>query len=146
VGGTESSKSAYLGEIRGLVAELGLQDRVTLTGQRSDLKQIYAISRVVVSLSKTPESFGRTVAEALSIGTPVVGYNHGGVAEILAAQFPRGAVAKDDVGELTTRITEILEHQSPPLIKPNCFLKSEMLSKTLDVYSEIVHGSQRAAA
>lgn len=146
VGGTESSKTAYLEEVQGLVAKLGLQDRVTFTGQRSDLKQIYAISRIVVSLSKTPESFGRTVAEALSIGTPVVGYNHGGVAEILAGQFPLGAVAKDDVTVLTARVKEILEQQVPPLIKPNCFLKREMLSKTLDVYSEIVHGSQRAAA
>lgn len=92
VGVTDPRKAAYEDELRKLAASLKLSDHVTFTGHRSDLKQIYAISSIVLSLSSTPESFGRTVAEALSIGTPVVGYNHGGVAEILAAQFPVGAV------------------------------------------------------
>lgn len=146
VGGAEPSKTHYFDEIRRLVEELGLQDRVTFTGHRTDLKQIYAISRVVVSLSKTPESFGRTVAEALSIGTPVVGYNHGGVAEILAAEFPEGAIEEGDVAGLTRRVQSLLERQTPAVISPNCFPKKAMLQKTLDVYAEICHARQRAAA
>ena len=71
VGGTDPRKAAYADEMKALAATLNVSGHVTFTGHRADLKQIYAISAIVLSLSSTPESFGRTVAEALSIGTPV---------------------------------------------------------------------------
>ncbi|GBL46756.1 glycosyltransferase [Sulfuriferula multivorans] len=54
------------------------------------MREVFAVSDIVLSLSSKPESFGRTVLEALRLGTPVVGYNHGGVGEILAAAYPAG--------------------------------------------------------
>jgi len=146
VGGAEAGKSAYLEEVQQRVADYGLIGHVTFTGQRNDLKDIYAISRVVLSLSQTPESFGRTVAEALSIGTPVVAWNHGGVAEILAAQFPQGAIRKGDIAALSAQIRGILERSEPPQIPPNRFTKAEMLAKTLDVYAEILDEQPHRAA
>ena len=142
VGGTDPRKAAYAGEMQTLAASLNLADHVTFTGHRSDLKQIYAMSSIVLSLSSTPESFGRTVAEALSIGTPVVGYNHGGVAEILAAQFPSGAVDADNLDALTETVASILALQPRPIPGPNVFEKETMLRKTLDVY-EMVCGKAR---
>jgi glycosyltransferase involved in cell wall biosynthesis len=35
---------------------------------------------------------GRTVLEALAVGRPVVGWDHGGVGELLRQLFPQGAV------------------------------------------------------
>jgi len=134
VGGADPRKSAYADEMKALVETLQLGDRVTFTGHRSDLKQIYAMSSIVLSLSSTPESFGRTVAEALSMGTPVVGYSHGGVAEILAAQFPAGAVASGNLDALTEKVASLLSQQPRPVPGPNVFEKSEMLQKTLEVY------------
>ena len=134
VGGTDPRKTAYADEIKALAESLQLSDRVTFTGHRSDLKQIYAVSSIVLSLSSTPESFGRTVAEALSVGTPVVGYNHGGVAEILAAQFPLGAVETGNLDALTERAASILTQSPRPIPGPNVFEKSTMLRRTLEVY------------
>lgn len=134
VGGTDPKKAAYAEEIRSLANELHLADAVTFTGQRSDLKEIYASSSIVLSLSSTPESFGRTVAEALSIGTPVIGWNHGGVGEILAAQFPTGAVSFGDFEQLVTRTAALLRQSPPPKPGPNVFEKSTMLERTLTVY------------
>jgi glycosyltransferase involved in cell wall biosynthesis len=89
---------------------------------------------MVLCLSSTPESFGRTVAEALSIGTPVVGYNHGGVAEILAAEFPAGAVEFQDFEELSAVVRQLLS--DPGLYVPviNRFEKSVMQEKTIRLY------------
>ena len=78
--------------------------------------------------------------------TPVVGYAHGGVAEILAAQFPLGAVPCGDVSELADRVEQILNRRVPLVIGPNAFEKSVMLQKTLQVYTEVTDGRQRAAA
>lgn len=134
VGVTDPRKAAYADEIRTLATSLNVSDCVTFTGHRSDLKEIYAISSIVLSLSSTPEAFGRTVAEALSIGTPVVGYNHGGVAEILTAQFPAGAVQTGNTDALTDTVSSIL-NQSPRRVPgPNAFDKQMMIRKTLDVY------------
>lgn len=139
VGGADPRKASYAEEMKELAKSLGLSNCVTFTGHRSDLKQIYAISSVVLSLSTTPESFGRTVAEALSIGTPVVGYNHGGVAEILAAQFPEGAVPLGDADRLEQQVSKILLASPRPIPGPNVFEKSTMLEKTLDVYLKMVN-------
>ena len=98
------------------------------------------MSSIVLSLSSTPESFGRTVAEALSIGTPVVGYNHGGVAEILAAQFPAGAVETGNLIALTDTAASILARSPRPVPGPGVFEKETMLRRTLDVYEMVCGG------
>lgn len=142
VGDTDPRKAAYAAEMQKLAASLNLSDHVTFTGHRSDLIQIYAMSSIVLSLSSTPESFGRTVAEALSIGTPVVGYHHGGVAEILSEQFPSGAVEPSNLDALTETVALLLKQTPRLLPSPNVFEKETMLRKTLDVY-DMVCGRSR---
>ena len=130
VGGTDPRKAAYADEMRTLAASLNLSDHVTFTGHRTDLKQIYALSSIMLSLSSTPESFGRTVAEALSIGTPVVGYNHGGVAEILAAQFSTGAVEPGNLDALTETVGSILARKPRSMRGPNASKKRPCFADT----------------
>ena len=130
-----------------MIATMGLHDHVTFTGHRSDVREIYSISRVVLCLSSTPESFGRTVAEAISIGTPVVAYSHGGVAEILAAEFPEGAVECQNFGALTARVRQVLDRADLCIPGINRFEKSAMLERTLQLYeaaSEHRNGSRRS--
>src|SRR3546814_14837080 len=52
------------------------------------------------SLSRKPEAFGRTVLEALAVGRPVLGWDHGGVGELLGEWWPQGAVAPFDAQAL----------------------------------------------
>lgn len=135
VGAVADNKHAYVDELRAKIAEFDLQRHVTFTGGRSDMREIYSISTLVLSLSRTPESFGRTVAEALSVGTPVVGYAHGGVAEILKAQFPQGSVPLGSLDELEQRVLELLASEPMPVPAANPFSVDDMLSKTLDLYT-----------
>jgi len=136
VGGVDRRKRRYADEIRKAAAELSLEDDLTFTGHRSDMKEFYAVSDVVFSLSSKPESFGRTVLEALNLGTPVVGYSHGGVGEILSDIFPAGAVAVGDCHELTDRVTQLLAERTtvPPVSQ---YTLAEMLEQTLRLYEEL---------
>ena len=135
VGGAAPRKRRYLNELQALVRRFGLESGITFTGQRQDMREIMAMSQIVLSLSRQPESFGRTVLEAVSLGVPVVGYNHGGVGEQLAAILPRGAVPVGDVAAATAIVQRWLEH--PPTIpRDQPFTLQRMLKATLEVYEE----------
>jgi glycosyltransferase involved in cell wall biosynthesis len=137
VGGEDPRRRAYAAQVRQQVTELGLDRHVTFTGHRSDIREIYAVSDVVVSLSANPpEAFGRTTLEALSIGTPVVGYAHAGIGEILSAVFPAGAVVTGDLDALADRVVQMLE-QDVVVPMNTQFTQQRMLDQTLDVYEEL---------
>ncbi len=137
VGGEDPKRKAYAKELVAKVEALELVDDVIFTGARKDIKDIYSISDVVLSLSTKPESFGRTVLESLRLGIPTVGYDHGGVGEILSEIFPQGRVALNDESVLDDTVRRILEENSVPLAS-NAFTRKTMLDKTLAVYQELV--------
>lgn len=83
VGGVRSDKEDYLNSLKSLIKELNLEENIIFTGSQSKIEQIYALSDVVISSSKKPESFGRAVAEAICMNKPVIATNHGGVKDII---------------------------------------------------------------
>lgn len=133
VGGEDPKRKAYAQEIRDRVAQEGLTEDIIFTGNRSDMRDVYAVSDVVLSLSKKPESFGRTVLEALSIGTPVVGYDYGGVGEVLANFFPIGRV--NGFNELA-QFFEMYDGHIPPI--KDFYSKKDMVNENIYIYSLIL--------
>ena len=115
---------------------------LTFTGQRADLREIMAVSEAVVSFSTRPESFGRTVLEALSLGTPVVGYDHGGVGEILAQVFPSGRTPVGDSAAAAANLLRVLEHPAAArrAIRDHCFTVQRMCAETLALYDDLASG------
>lgn len=137
VGEASADKSAYLAELKRSIATKNLGNHVTFTGHRSDLRNIMAISKVVLSLSKEPEAFGRTVTEALSLGIPVIGYDHGGVSEQLETLFPEGRVAVSDYRQAARTIHDLL-NKIEVIIKPNeVFTLEKMCKDTLALYQDL---------
>ncbi len=137
VGGEDPRRAGYLRDVRAAVQRLGLQGSVTFTGQRMDLRDILAVSNLVYSLSRQPESFGRTVREALSLGVPVVGYDHGGVGETLQAAYPVGRVPPADLDTLERVTRELIEHrvEVSPIAFPSV---QDMVDATESLYGELV--------
>ena len=94
VGGVEEKKRAYLAELKARVAEMGLANDISFTGLRNDIRDVLSQCQLVLSLSTQPETFGRTVLEALSLGIPVVAWEQGGVGEILRGTTTRSWVCR----------------------------------------------------
>ena len=138
VGDEDPRRKGYAREIQDRVAAMGLSEHVLFTGQRDDIREIYAISSVVLSLSSRPESFGRTVLEPLSMRVPVVAYSHGGVDEIMQSLFHEGAVSPGDVETATARVAAALQKKLPPPRPNTTFLLSRMCADTLAVYGELL--------
>lgn len=137
VGGEDPKRPGYAKEVRERVQAEGLGEHIVFAGHRSDMREIYAISDCVLSLSSTPESFGRTVLEPLAMGRPVVGYAQGGVAEILAELFPHGAVGKGDVAAATVRAADVIAGRTPVVEHNSRFLLANMQEQTLKLYGSL---------
>jgi glycosyltransferase involved in cell wall biosynthesis len=137
-GGEDPRRRQYAAELRRAIADRGLAERVVCTGHRSDIREIYAVSDVVLSLSSKPESFGRSVLEPLSMGIPVVGFAHGGVGEILGSLFPAGAVPPGDIDGAVAAINRVLQGEAGEPAPNDTFLLSRMCEQTLAVYRELV--------
>ncbi|MFA6041009.1 MAG: glycosyltransferase family 4 protein [Methylophilus sp.] len=137
VGEAQASKQDFLKHLQSQVHAFGLDQHVTFVGHRADVREVMAISTVVYSLAKQPEAFGRTTLEALSMGVPVIGYDHGGVHEQLQALLPQGAIAVENQQQLLT-VTQQFLTQAPVVKRNTTFTLQAMLDKTYAVYMELL--------
>ena len=130
--------SRYRDELEGLAERYGVLDRITFAGARLDIRDWMAASEIVFSLcSDPPEAFGRTVPEALHLGVPVIGWDHGGVQETLAQLFPQGAVTPGDRMGLLDRSKSFLA-QKPTVPENPAFGLRESMEKTMAVYQSVL--------
>jgi glycosyltransferase involved in cell wall biosynthesis len=130
--------SRYRDELEGLAERYGVLDRVTFTQARMDMRDWMAASEIVYSLcADPPEAFGRTVPEALHLGVPVLGWDHGGVQETLAVMFPQGAIAPGDRAALLARSLQFLQQR--PIVAPSpAFGLRQSMEKTMAVYQSVL--------
>jgi L-malate glycosyltransferase len=79
---TRHDNLAYFQTLRRMTADLGLEDDVRFAGQRDDVAEILAALDALL-VPSWEEPFGTIVAEAMTMGTPVIATEVGGPAEII---------------------------------------------------------------
>ncbi len=109
---------------------------MAISAPRTDVREAYAVADLVLQLSNKPEAFGRTVLEALSVGRPVLGWDHGGVGDLLRRLYPAGAVPLGEPDALTGAAHALLA-APPPMPVTIPFTLAAMQSATLDVYERL---------
>ena len=132
-GGAEPRRRGFLKELKRLTARRGLEHDITFLGARTDLREVMCVSDVVLSLANVPEAFGRTALEALSLGRPVVAYNHGGAGEVLGELQPEGLVEPGDIASAAEKIRAFLD-TTPAIAANRTFTLERMLDLTLALY------------
>ncbi|HTA63936.1 MAG TPA: glycosyltransferase [Xanthomonadaceae bacterium] len=137
-GADQPGRERYLAELRARADTLGLREVVACTVPLAEMRELYALSDLVLQLSDKPESFGRTVIEALCSGRAVVGWDHGGVGELLHELFPDGAVALADADALAQRAKSLLAATRPSIRLPDRYTLARMQADTLAVYADLV--------
>ena len=138
VGGVRSDKEDYLNSLKNLIKEVNLEENIIFTGSQSKIEQIYALSDVVISSSKKPESFGRAVAEAICMNKPVIATNHGGVKDIIIENVNGFFFEVGNDKELADNIlkSRVLKFDGYSYISNNFSLEN-MVNKTLEVYRNL---------
>ena len=135
-GEAKGKHQKYLIKLKKIIEDMKLENDIYFLNFRKDIKNIYAISSIVYNTSNKSESFGRSILEPLSIGIPSIGYNRGGVKEILDELYPFGAVEPGDNDSLLHKSLSILDGNDTPIKKNTKFITSEMCKKTLSLYKD----------
>jgi glycosyltransferase involved in cell wall biosynthesis len=136
VGGVREDKQNYFKTLQDLVKSLHVN--IFFTGSQSNVAEIYSLSDVVTSSSKKPESFGRSVAEALALNTPVIATNHGGVLDIIEKNINGYFVEIGDEKEFAKKIilAKELKFDGYNYVKEN-FSLEQMVEKTVKIYKSL---------
>jgi len=133
----EANSKKYLTKLQKFIKANYLEDQISLLGYRSDIYEIMSISDITFSLSSLPEAFGRTVIESIKLGTPVIGYNHGGVGEQLKIIFPEGMIKKNNKKDLTKKTLNFIKNK-PQVKKTTLFSLENMQKNTLNIYLRVM--------
>lgn len=136
-GETHVKKMKFEAELRDLAEKLGVTEDITFLGNRLDLKEVMAVSDLILSLSHDPEAFGRVSLEAMALGKPVVAYDHGGVSEQLKVVFPQGLVKPGDQNAIASKTMAILNSSERPNLDGK-FTLLTMLESNHAIYSELL--------
>ncbi len=133
-GGADSGKQKYLQELKSLIISNNMEEHFSFLGHRNDMKEIMSVSNIVLSLARIPEAFGRTALEALSLGVPVIAYDHGGAAEVLGEMFPEGKAEPLNAKSVNLIVNKFY-NSSPEVQDKNAFTLDSMLDKTISIYN-----------
>lgn len=138
VGETKKGKEAYRDEVQAGFAAEGVADCVTWTGHRRDLADVLCVCDVTLSLTLQPESFGKTTLEALSLGRPVAGYEHGGVGEQLEQFLPGGMVPTCNTQAMAELLEKWYTERPTPLTPvPAPYRREDMIQAHIDLYNAL---------
>ena len=109
-------------ELRELVAELGIAERVEFRGFRDDVWAELSRMDIFVHASVSAEPFGQVVVEAMLAGVPVVAAAAGGPLEILTDDVDGLLYPPGDVAALSAALTRLRDDPS---------LRSELAANAL---------------
>lgn len=102
-------------ELERLVRRLGIHDRVTFLGRRTDVPELLAASDIFV-LSTGTEGLPISVIEACCMGMPVVATDVGGLADLRRLGLRVLLTKSGDVGSLRDALLSLLDRQRRQLL------------------------------
>jgi len=141
VGGVQQGQEAYAEGLKKLVQELGIAGRVAFVGSRSNVAEWYRAADVLASCAFTkPETFGRSMTEALAMERPVVAARHGGALDIVRDGVNGFFFTPGDAHDLAAKLRATHGRAWHGLREDAVarFSLAQMVDKTLEVYRELL--------
>ena len=150
------TKPALLGVVVGggdpralsALAALADSESIVFVGAQKDMRECYAAADLVVSAARKPESFGRTMAEALAMNKPTLAAAHGGALDIVRPPNDGAFFAPENEEELS-RLLAAFDPAPRVGLREGIiarFSLAQMTQKTIAVYEEVLAEKSRADA
>jgi glycosyltransferase involved in cell wall biosynthesis len=151
--GDITDNPGFVNELRSIIRDNNLEDRVKLVGHCSDMPAALMLADIVLSTSsKEPEAFGRTTVEAMAMAKPVIATAHGGSLETVVNGETGWLVNPSDPVDLARGLTEALSDFSrlrtfgiagQKRVR-ECFTTRSMCEKTIELYKELLAAKREA--
>lgn len=114
-----------------------LPPTLQIVGAQPHEKMKLLIEAADVYLATVKETYGIGTLEAMACGVPVLGYNHGGTADIVQQGVTGYLVQPGDIGGLVTGYEYIQAHRSEMSKAAREYAKTRDWSKVIGQYAEI---------
>ena len=105
-GDTARASQKHYAAVQKKLRQNKVEHMVTWLGVRTDLRDVISVCDVLISLTQQPPCHDRAVLEALSLGKPVAGYDHGIIGELLDRCLPEGRVSPGDIAGIADRLEQ----------------------------------------
>ncbi|UTX36520.1 glycosyltransferase family 4 protein [Ligilactobacillus salivarius] len=109
VGSAFAGEEWRVDELKKKIADSQNKDRIIFSEFRTDTPEIHSFFDVLVLPSTNPDPLPTVVLEAMGCGTPVVGYNHGGVTEMVVSGETGLLAEVKNSKDLERKIQQVLE-------------------------------------
>jgi len=131
--------------------QLGIASHLIMLNWQDDAPKLIAALDIMVLASSEKEGFGRTLAEAMACGVPVIGTNVGGISEIIEHQKNGLLIPPGDKKALSRAILILLKHQrfrsqlieNGRKIVVNKFSVNQHIAKIDSIYSNLFSNQLR---
>lgn len=146
--------AGYRREMEQRIARLRLGGICRIIEHCADMPAAYMLADVVVSASTRPEGFGRTIAEGLAMGRPVIATAHGGAREIVVPGDTGWLVPPGDPAALAGALAEalsldplsrILRADTAMAVVRERFDRELMTARTVALYEELLFADRDQA-
>ncbi len=144
VAGVIMGSGSLEGELKKLVGELSLTDRVIFTGHRKDVVEVLADLDCFL-MTSTQEGLGTSILDAFAARIPVVATKAGGIPEMVHHEQTGLLGPIGDAPALASNISRLI---SEPSLRNSLvanahhtlheFSKEQMAEKTLAIYREVL--------
>lgn len=145
--GSAEGHEHYRDKLLQYAASLGLEGRVKWIAPSSDMVTAYKVADLVVSPSKLPEGFGRTMAEAQAMEKPIISASHGASHEIIKDGVtgwltpPKNAIALAKILDIALGQSQadLLSMGKKGRKRVETLFSNETMAvKTINVYKELL--------
>tara|TARA_B100001123_G_scaffold19264_1_gene21502 strand:- start:1981 stop:3108 length:1128 start_codon:yes stop_codon:yes gene_type:complete len=144
----DTKNDSYTKQLREKINKSNLKDTCKILGSVSqeDMRLLFDISDLSVSLPLRAEGFGRTISESLYSGTPVIAFNYGGAKNQLENLSNFFKSIPQDYVSLPNKIDLLLNLSGDQKIKilqnvktviENNFSKENMVNQYLEFYESV---------
>ncbi|MDU7363122.1 glycosyltransferase family 4 protein [Clostridium sp.] len=112
VGGVFDGEEWRMEELESNIGNLRNKERVIISDYRSDTANVHNLFDIFVLPSINPDPLPTVVLEAMATAKPIIGYEHGGVCEMVINNF-NGYFAKvRDIDDLSCKICKLIEEKN----------------------------------
>lgn len=111
VGGVFEGEEWRIDEIKSKIDNIRDKERIIFDMYRNDSKNLHALYDIFVLPSTNPDPLPTVVLEAMASSTPIVGYNHGGICEMVKEEY-NGVLAEiRNTSDLADKINNLVKDE-----------------------------------